>query len=1182
MLTSRAAARWLPSFRGLLATGISIAATTAHAGTSPIITNAVEIVVIQGTVEVARGGQPAWDLASTQLPYRRLNAGDQIRTQNRSRATLRLSDLTIVELGPNAHLELLRPEDRRTGFSLLRGLLHLFHRDKPGEYYFRTPTASPVIRGTEFNLEVTEDGATTLRLLEGEVALTNALGGVDMKSGDAALVQPGRAPMRTAALEAVNVIQWCLYYPAVLHLDELQLSADERNALADSLAGYRQGDLLAALAKYPQSRQPNSDHERIYLAALLLGVGEGRGAEGLMKSLTGTDYRATQLATGLRTLIAAVKAQPMPAATTGTSGTSASIMLAESYHHQSRFDLASALASARQAVDQAPEFAFAWARVAELEFGFGRTDRASAAVDRAAQLAPRHAQALAVKGFLLAAQNRIGPAVARFEEAMAVDGHLANAWLGRGLCRIRQGDTREGMMDLLLAASLEPNRALLRSYLGKAFDQVGDDSHAARELDRARELDPLDPTAWLYSALLNQQDNRVNDAIRDLERSQALNDNRQLYRSRLLLDQDRAVRQANLAAVYQDAGLFDHSVREAARAVGSDYANHSAHLFLANSYAQRGEVTPVNLRYETVIFSEYLLAQLLAPVGGGALSSYVSQQEYSRLFQRDGFGVSAGTEYRSTGDWRQRAAQYGTFGNFDYALDAYYASLNGQRPNNDSEQLTLSAAVRFPLSPQDTVFVQAVDTEFESGDLRQYYSQTSADPLLRVKESQEPNLFAGYHRTWGPGSHTLLLLGRLHDDFQLRDPDTFVPTLRRDYLGVYDDVPEPWSHFSNRQRSVFVAYSAELQHIWHCADNTLIVGGRFQDGDNTSDAELAKLPPTFGNLSYPPDAQQVDTQLRRAVLYVYDHWELLDKLWLIGGVSYDRLSFPENTDLPPITNRHSERDQVSPKAGVIWLPATNTLLRASYTRSLGGLYYDNSVRLEPTHVAGFNQAFRSLIPESVGGLVAGTEFETAGLDVSWRLPTATYIGVGVEWLRSGGSRIVGVFDSPASSSLVVTSGTPQRLEFEEKSLTVNVNQLLGRDWAIGARYRVSQADLSQRMTEVIADLQAGDLPLSRVPYAVQEDAAVLHELDLSARYSHPCGFFAEAQALWFAQDNRDLPDEDFWQFNVFAGYRFAKRRAELRVGGLNLPGRDYRLNPLNLHAELPRERTLLVSFKFNF
>jgi len=96
---------------------------------------------------------------------------------------------------------------------------------------------------------------------------------------------------------------------------------------------------------------------------------------------------------------------------------------------------------------------------------------------------------------------------------------------------------------------------LLRSYLGKAFSETGNYDKAAKEFDLARQLDPNDPTSWLYSALLLRQENRVNEAIQNLEKSQDLNENRRIYRSRLLLDQDRAVRGANLATLYADAGL---------------------------------------------------------------------------------------------------------------------------------------------------------------------------------------------------------------------------------------------------------------------------------------------------------------------------------------------------------------------------------------------------------------------------------------------------------------------------------------------------------------------------------------------------------------------------------------------------------------------------------------------------
>ena len=52
--------------------------------------------------------------------------------------------------------------------------------------------------------------------------------------------------------------------------------------------------------------------------------------------------------------------------------------------------------------------------------------------------------------------------------------------------------------------------------------------------------------------------------------------------------------------------------------------------------------------------------------------------------------------------------------------------------------------------------------------------------------------------------------------------------------------------------------------------------------------------------------------------------------------------------------------------------------------------------------------------------------------------------------------------------------------------------------------------------------------------------------------------------------------------NVWGGYRFLQRRGEVRVGLLNISDRDYKLNPLTLYNELPRQRTLVVSLKLDF
>src|SRR5437867_1656208 len=80
----------------------------------------------------------------------------------------------------------------------------------------------------------------------------------------------------------------------------------------------------------------------------------------------------------LRKMIAAVKFQVDPAALDRQLATA---LLAESYYQQSQSHLAEALAFARQATSRSPGFGFAWVQVAQLEFSFGRTARALAALE---------------------------------------------------------------------------------------------------------------------------------------------------------------------------------------------------------------------------------------------------------------------------------------------------------------------------------------------------------------------------------------------------------------------------------------------------------------------------------------------------------------------------------------------------------------------------------------------------------------------------------------------------------------------------------------------------------------------------------------------------------------------------------------------------------------------------------
>ena len=64
-------------------------------------------------------------------------------------------------------------------------------------------------------------------------------------------------------------------------------------------------------------------------------------------------------------------------------------------------------------------------------------------------------------------------------------------------------------------------------------------------------------------------------------------------------------------------------------------------------------------------------------------------------------------------------------------------------------------------------------------------------------------------------------------------------------------------------------------------------------------------------------------------------WQVVESLNFTVGLSYDWLHYPLNIDTSPITDAEDETARLSPKAGVIWTPTTETHVRAAYTRSLG-------------------------------------------------------------------------------------------------------------------------------------------------------------------------------------------------------------------------------------------------------
>lgn len=1159
---------------GLLTSLLVISSARAQTNNPPAVaTNNVSAVIeVAGRVDFTSGGT-SWQPAFVGLI---LHAGDRIRTYETSRAAVQLSDSSVIRLKERTTLEILPPRrHEKKRFGLPAGSIFFFDREKPSDVEFDTPLAAGAIRGTEFLLEVSAaDRAVHLALIDGLVALNTADGEIALQRGEDLRLAPGRPLDKSALINSNAGIQWALYYPAVVNPDELQLDPDEHERLAAVLNDYRAGDLLAALSEWPARQQIESPGLRLLHAQLQLAVGNVSDAENILAGLP-----ESPAANALRELIDVVRRDgPFrsleQSMTIGVTTRSASESLARSYALQAMADLPRARAAARVAVELAPDFGFAHERLAELEFAFGNRGASIEQLRLVSDLSPRLPAANVLQGFVLLDRGKASEALMQFDRARELDAALGPAWLGRGLCLMRLGNFSAARNAFQIAAAFEPQRGLFRSYLGKDLSELHEPNAAEKEFSLAKQLDPNDPTAWLYSALHLWQENKLNAAIRDLEMSYDKNDNRAAFRSRELLDGDRSVRSANLAAMYDDVGLAEVSRHIAARAVSESYANFSGHLFLANSYQTLSDANQFDLRLETARQSELLVANLLAPPEAGNLSQVLSLSDRLRFFDQKPVGISSLTGYGSRGDWNETATVFGSAGGLSYALDTVYQSLNGQRANNDLEQRDFLLTMKQRVTAADDAYFQIGSFHSSAGDIAQLYEPATATTGLRVQEIQEPNIYAGWHHEWSPGNHTLFLVARLDDQFTLHDPQSDQLFLFQSG-GVTQSIQSPpvGPAFTNDFSSNFTLYSAELQQVIESHHHSLIFGGRSQFGDVKASAVLSRI-------AGPVTEQTGSEDFLRNSVYGYYTWRPLDNFSVVGGVTYDRIEFPENTDFAPISFRATSRDKVSPKVGVLFSPWTRGLFRASYTRSLGGLFFDNSVRLEPTQVGGFNQAFRSLIPESVAGLLPGANFESANVGFDQSLESGTFFGVETELLLSDGDRTVGVL---TNSLFVPTPDSPgttrQALDFRERNLSVYAAQLMGESFSVSAAYRVSEANLTTRFPEI----PIGTTGLSQLE---QDNRSVLNQVSFAANFHHPCGVFAQWEAAWFLQNNHgyspELQDADFWQHNFLVGYRFPRRRAELRIGLRNVFNADYRLNPLNLHAELPRARMFTTSLRLNF
>lgn len=870
-----------------------------------------KVVSIQGALQAQRAGTHGWQPAQVNDIF---CADDQLHALPNSRVALVLPSSTIVRLDQNTLITLRAPPSaEKSWLEILKGITHFISR-VPRALLISTPFVNAGVDGTEFVINVSDD-TTQLTVIEGQVHAENAAGALRPVTGQTISATATTAPSLQLTVRPQDAVHWALYYPPIY-------SAPTTPTMAEAWRLHKAGQTHAAL----EMLAPLDDPAILPLrAALYLAVGQTVAAQADSARLLAIDSNNSD-AWALRAIIAVVQndrehalAWAQQAVT--LAPTSPAPHLALSYARQMHFDLLTAHDELARYVQTHGEHAVAWARLAELRLMQRDLPGAQAAAQRATQLDARNAHAFTVRGYAELLRHNFTPALEHFQTAIDLDQAAPMPRLGRGLVSIRRGDLATGRRDIEIAVALDPANALLRSYLGKAYFEEGREQVAADQYALAQTFDPQDPTAWFYEALLLQTQNRPGEAVAAFQAASQRNDNRAVYRSRLLLDEDAAARSASLARSYRDLGFEQAALREAWRSLSLDPANYSAHSLLADSYSAlpRHEVARVSERLQAQLLQPQNVAPLRPQLTASALGVWADDalstpayNEYGRLFLGERSMVVADAFVANHGTRANDLAAAYIGSAWSMSVGQYFYETDGFHKNNGKRQEMYNFFAQTQLGATSTVQLTAYATNSDQGEPMRFDRKNFAATLKTNHDTDGIRL--GFHHAFSPANQIIGTAGTLSSDFKER----------QEFFGLGDLIGE------ERARSRYV----ELRQLLRFKQHALSFGAGHTEVDGINYDTFAG-DPTIAT----------DFSTQHSNIYVYDEIHASAAVHWSWGMSLDRYD-----------DGSYRRHQTSPKLALQWQLAPQTLMRAAVFRTFKRNFI-NDQSIEPTQVAGFNQFF---------------------------------------------------------------------------------------------------------------------------------------------------------------------------------------------------------------------------------
>ena len=524
---------------------------------------AAEIVSLKGKGDYTQSPASGWTPARVQ---QKVDPGTWLRTQQDSKMALLLADQTNATIDSNTTLQVKAPEaggPRKSIVDFQRGKGRFETKTPTKSFSMATPTGLAAIRGTEWVVEVEEDGRSSFTVVEGEIDISNDLGSLAVGADEQGVLEKGRAPYKRRVQNARERVQWVSSFaidPAAYaqygDLETARRTLVARVERAPGPAGYF---LLADIALYRGNAAEAAEWLKKAAARF--------PAEPRIPGLLARAY-----------LFGDEMALAREAAATARARYPDTLESQLYAGEVARLDGDARLAriALRRATQIAPEDWRAWHALGQLHAERSDPRRSRLALDRADKLSPRNATVLGERGLLEA--NAYDLPLARTTLATAIEAQPDDfaSWTGLGVARLKSGDV-QGALDALLKATLiEPRYARAHVYLAVAYWQQGRVDDALARLRTASVHDPKDPLPYQFAAMMQSDLMKPGDAIAAAREAMA----RLQYTKSLDAIANNLRGAANLGAPLAQMGLEAWALKNAQDSFDPLWAG--SHLFLAD------------------------------------------------------------------------------------------------------------------------------------------------------------------------------------------------------------------------------------------------------------------------------------------------------------------------------------------------------------------------------------------------------------------------------------------------------------------------------------------------------------------------------------------------------------------------------------------------------------------------